>query len=77
LRSHQVAGLAAEVKCELNQLKQTAVSYPPSYGAREKIQHLCRSKNYAKNVFLRFGRGGFVIDGPGAKCAGAVAVGNA
>src|SRR5215813_13774110 len=54
-------------------LTQTAVSFP-LVTALEKNSNTFPGANYAKNVFLRFDCGGFVVDGSDAKCAGSVAV---
>src|SRR5215470_8406437 len=50
---------------------------PPLVTALEKNSNTFAGVKYAKNVSLRSGRGGFVVDGSGAKCAGAGAIGDA
>jgi hypothetical protein len=47
------------------------VSCPLIFDAGEKIQTF-QEQNNAKNVFHGSGRGGFVVNGYGAKCAGPV-----
>jgi len=52
LRSYQAAGLAAEVKCELNQLKQTAVSYPLVTALEKKSNTFAGAKIMRKMFFF-------------------------
>jgi hypothetical protein len=45
-------GLAAEVKRELNQLKQTAVSYPPMFTALEKQSNTFAGAKFMRKMYI-------------------------